>query len=1505
MELPARKVGKMISAEWKQDSYTASMISMAMFQKEASWANEKKAVPLLDKLVKKVSAESQGQAIRMISASDPTSIIDYLDTELFKGIVASVQQDINEHSAQRADETSAQTSSLAGIGGGSGETGFTRTELVSSIAILMAAAVFAPLIWNFVQIYSLPIAMIAGAAGLAFVFTLNKNFREGVVSKLAELFRSGTFLGNVVRVPLLGTLAMSGGVAGDVVGSEGIPTSGAGKSAGRIGKDKGSKGAVGLSGNGGARAQQTRKYQIETDNGMERFDHDYKQEVADWIHRAWTDISGNKHRMHIREMGEGYIAWVRKEKDQYEKDFGTGLPKDPILFLKYFVQGMKAKRIQLQQEDLDLIESKISSIKIRMMLERLGAEVSPNGSMVWMKKWTKLFSHRSSRDSRIGRLVTAYIRVEYNAKNSSLSVMSDRVSGKYRDYGLTVDMPIRLDGGTGLYFFWDGKEFEMQTWEKGDSKSKERIITYKVQTTNPLEIITLDESQTTPVFTMGLSKENIDAFKSQGFSRFSMKTIPKPGFPSIAIELKDAETVKAEEKQNVPAMKILASFFIVGLLAAIIFGFGLGDAGYAIGPGDQLLGKGIGGSLIAASPLLHVLLGNLRNLYQRVFGEVFPHEQEKVVEEMLDILNKNDAGFEWEQTTNISSLLPYDYIGKAFVPVREIQGQETFEQLSRDGNIKIERDRGNRTVSAYRKAENGNWELLQVIGSAISAYNQPYYRVRDSNVAVGLDQNLVKIYEISYFLPHTENNIYVLETKQVLKIGELPLKSAQVLKLKGSNSTSAESSGTQSLAALGVENQELYMDLLTVYVGGLSTSQIAQKSGVREDVIKGFLTRAFVPTRSERRKIEIFNTAALRRLHLQTVTFDDRALMKVFKTLYFDLGYDRARSGALAIELSLSQEDLQKILQGVYQGKRLTLARAVAFLKSRKVMAFKTRSRFIAEAQLTVPILHTVFDIRRAFTQKLSAALRRHGHLEKEMENPQLKFSFLPPHKEFYTSPDKQRIRIHEMREGDWKVSALNPELPFPKEVGISSVQDSTQVLNNLNLALEGWIFNIETISDLSDIARAIELEVEEIESGRIENARLQTLAITPRSLMTQVEVDDTPVPSGLLDVVAFFFNNLENLKKLGLTPQLALHVETVEEALFWNQALALLEQSLRLEKGAIKVFILVKNYRTLFELEEILWALQSRAQAITLGEGMFNSIAATRIKTIAEKRKIHFISDLYLKRTAESELEVDYYQDAENRLNEMRKGTILDKDDLSKAISEAFETLYVHLGGDVRGNSFTIQELDQLEMQQLNIWNAVHGGEEVKVKYYLNLFSDSLIKKYKELEARLELTTGKDFPEIRKHLTLAFAILQQAMVNSKVFVPLSQLVEVVASDLTNPDQALERMVQFSEFSSQPNIRGFYAAAKLSLWNQLFKEVFSQGVRPQHNEPQVKVNIESSEPLKNPSRPIILSQIGGILAWPLLPIDIKLEVVTFVKNFVLWAAAHPMAIVSGVLLMRS
>src|SRR3989338_10231705 len=133
----------------------------------------------------------------MISASDPTSIIDYLDTELFKGIVASVQQDINEHSAQRADETSAQTSSLAGIGGGSGETGFTRTELVSSIAILMAAAVFARLILNFVQIYSLPIAMIAGAAGLAFVFTLNKNFREGVVSKLAELFRSGTFLGNV------------------------------------------------------------------------------------------------------------------------------------------------------------------------------------------------------------------------------------------------------------------------------------------------------------------------------------------------------------------------------------------------------------------------------------------------------------------------------------------------------------------------------------------------------------------------------------------------------------------------------------------------------------------------------------------------------------------------------------------------------------------------------------------------------------------------------------------------------------------------------------------------------------------------------------------------------------------------------------------------------------------------------------------------------------------------------------------------------------------------------------------------------------------------------------------------------------------------------------------------------------------------------------------------------------------------------------------------------------
>src|SRR3989338_9029973 len=126
-----------------------------------------------------------------------------------------------------------QQTRLSKQGGGSAKfipkSGFSLPELVPALAVFSVAVVFSPALayylqahpalwspaWNFIQIYSLLIAAITIAVGIALVLAFNKNFREGVVGKLSQLFRAGTFLGNVIRVPLLGALAV--GVGGGFV----------------------------------------------------------------------------------------------------------------------------------------------------------------------------------------------------------------------------------------------------------------------------------------------------------------------------------------------------------------------------------------------------------------------------------------------------------------------------------------------------------------------------------------------------------------------------------------------------------------------------------------------------------------------------------------------------------------------------------------------------------------------------------------------------------------------------------------------------------------------------------------------------------------------------------------------------------------------------------------------------------------------------------------------------------------------------------------------------------------------------------------------------------------------------------------------------------------------------------------------------------------------------------------------------------------------------------------
>lgn len=259
-----------------------------------------------------------------------------------------------------------------------------------------------------------------------------------------------------------------------------------------------------------------------------------------------------------------------------------------------------------------------------------------------------------------------------------------------------------------------------------------------------------------------------------------------------------------------------------------------------------------------------------------------------------------------------------------------------------------------------------------------------------------------------------------------------------------------------------------------------------------------------------------------------------------------------------------------------------------------------------AQAELlATPVLETLVALHRRFEprrrQLLQARALRQQHHDA---------GGLPGFRE-----DTRRIR-----QGNWKAAPLPGPL-CDRRVEITGPVDPKTAINALNSGASCFMADFEdATSPAWDTllagqqalrgAVAGTLEHEAAETGRRYQLRPRAeqalLMVRPRGWHMDekhLHVDGAPLSASLFDAAVFLLHNARALVEQGRIPCLYLpKLESMEEAVLWDDALASLEAVLGLPVGTVRTTVLVETLPAAFEMDEILYALRARVAGLNCG---------------------------------------------------------------------------------------------------------------------------------------------------------------------------------------------------------------------------------------------------------------------------------------------------------------
>jgi malate synthase len=203
-----------------------------------------------------------------------------------------------------------------------------------------------------------------------------------------------------------------------------------------------------------------------------------------------------------------------------------------------------------------------------------------------------------------------------------------------------------------------------------------------------------------------------------------------------------------------------------------------------------------------------------------------------------------------------------------------------------------------------------------------------------------------------------------------------------------------------------------------------------------------------------------------------------------------------------------------------------------------------------------------------------------------------------------------------DVREGTWRVPPAPADLA-DRRVEITGPVERKMMINALNSGARAFMADFEdacspTWANLIDgqanvadaVRRTISLTTPEKEYRL--NDRVATLLVRPRGwhlVERHATVDGQPVSASLFDAALFLFHNARELTARGSGPYLYLaKLEGRQEAALWHDVLSACEDALGLDRGTVRVTVLIETILAAFEMDEILWALGEHATGLNAG---------------------------------------------------------------------------------------------------------------------------------------------------------------------------------------------------------------------------------------------------------------------------------------------------------------
>ncbi|MEM9304171.1 MAG: malate synthase A, partial [Pseudomonadota bacterium] len=216
------------------------------------------------------------------------------------------------------------------------------------------------------------------------------------------------------------------------------------------------------------------------------------------------------------------------------------------------------------------------------------------------------------------------------------------------------------------------------------------------------------------------------------------------------------------------------------------------------------------------------------------------------------------------------------------------------------------------------------------------------------------------------------------------------------------------------------------------------------------------------------------------------------------------------------------------------------------------------------------------------------------------------------------------------IRDGDWRVAPVPADLQ-DRRVEITGPVDRKMVINALNSGAKVFMADFEDSSapswsnmiggqiNMADaVRRTITFDAPNGKHYAL-NDDPAVLLVRPRGLHlieNHLQLDDTAVGGSIVDFALYLFHNAAELKARGTGPYYYLpKLEHHLEARWWNNVIDRAEDLLGLDRGTVKVTVLIETLHAGFQMDEILYELREHIVGLNCGrwDYIFSYIKAFR----------------------------------------------------------------------------------------------------------------------------------------------------------------------------------------------------------------------------------------------------------------------------------------------------